>query len=113
LRITALAGDAGPKVELLEYLAPADGRPYPPDARANDLLHWQTRVVVQDLSAALAAVRGSGHRLISPGIVTIGEPELTRALGLEAVLNVRDPDGHAIALSGILDGQGQESTHAQ
>ena len=43
LRITALRAASGPGVEFLEYLAPRDGRPYPPDARPNDLVHWQTR----------------------------------------------------------------------
>src|SRR5262249_28521237 len=42
LRITSLRAAAGPGVELLEYLAPRDGRPFPADERANDLVHWQT-----------------------------------------------------------------------
>ena len=42
LRITTLRAPAGPGVELLEYLAPRDGRPRPRGARANDLLHWET-----------------------------------------------------------------------
>ena len=37
LRITTLHAPAGPGIELLEYLAPDDGRPAPADARANDL----------------------------------------------------------------------------
>ena len=36
LRITTLRAAAGPAVELLEYLTPRDGQPYPGDARAND-----------------------------------------------------------------------------
>jgi catechol 2,3-dioxygenase-like lactoylglutathione lyase family enzyme len=45
LRITTLRADnGGPGVELLEYLAPRDGRPYPNDARSNDLFHWHTTV---------------------------------------------------------------------
>lgn len=43
LRITALRAAAGPGVELLEYITPRDGRPYPAGARANDLIHWVTR----------------------------------------------------------------------
>jgi hypothetical protein len=39
LRITALRAPDGPGVELLEYLAPRDGRPFPPDTRASDLWH--------------------------------------------------------------------------
>ncbi len=44
LRITGLRSPAGPGIELLEYLAPTDGRPYPADERPNDLVHWQTTV---------------------------------------------------------------------
>src|SRR6266568_3751112 len=44
LRITSLRASEGPGVELLEYVAPRDGRPFPEDAHANDLLHWQTRL---------------------------------------------------------------------
>jgi catechol 2,3-dioxygenase-like lactoylglutathione lyase family enzyme len=44
LRITSLKGASGPGVEFLEYLAPRDGRPYPPEEKANDLIHWQTRL---------------------------------------------------------------------
>ena len=43
LRITGLrAPHGGPSVELLEYLVPRDGRPYPADAKPNDLFHWHT-----------------------------------------------------------------------
>ena len=43
LRITALRAAPGPGIEFLEYLAPSDGRPRPPDLRSNDLVAWQTR----------------------------------------------------------------------
>jgi len=45
LRITALRGADGPGIELLEYLAPRDGRPLPVDEHANDLVHRQTLLV--------------------------------------------------------------------
>ena len=44
LRITALRGASGPGIELLEYLAPRDGRPFPTDEHANDIVHRQTIV---------------------------------------------------------------------
>src|SRR6516225_6504889 len=52
LRITTLKAARGPGVELLEYVAPGDGRPMPADTRANDLWHWQIRVEVGDAKAA-------------------------------------------------------------
>src|SRR5207237_5970555 len=59
LRITTLRGAAGPGVELLEYLAPRDGRPMPADERANDLIHWQTTLFTSDLGLAARALRGA------------------------------------------------------
>ncbi|MFL5620889.1 MAG: VOC family protein [Gemmatimonadaceae bacterium] len=48
LRITTLHAARGPGIELLEYLAPRDGRPYPADERSNDLIHWQTTLTTRD-----------------------------------------------------------------
>src|SRR5207237_9250118 len=45
LRITALRGASGPGIELLEYLAPRDGRPFPSDEQASDVGHRQTMLV--------------------------------------------------------------------
>jgi catechol 2,3-dioxygenase-like lactoylglutathione lyase family enzyme len=88
LRITALRAPAGPGVELLEYLAPTDGRPYPGDARANDLFHWQTILATGDAALAERALRSARIQFVSPGIVALGD---TARSGL-----VRDPDGHAV-----------------
>jgi catechol 2,3-dioxygenase-like lactoylglutathione lyase family enzyme len=91
LRITALRAAEGPGIELLEYLAPRDGRPYPADARANDLLYWQTDLDTQSATVVEAQLRGAGLSWISPGAVRV-EP----SLGFAAGLLVRDPDGHAL-----------------
>ncbi len=92
LHITTLRAAAGPGIEFLHYLAPGPGRAYPEDARANDLVHWQTTLVVQDLAAVESALRRNRTRFVSPGSVD------TRGagLGFAAALLVRDPDGHAI-----------------
>jgi catechol 2,3-dioxygenase-like lactoylglutathione lyase family enzyme len=92
LRITALRAEAGPGIELLEYLAPRDGRPYPADARANDLLHWQTTLVTPDAAGAARALRASGATFLSPEPVALPE----RRLGFRKGLLVRDPDGHVM-----------------
>lgn len=92
LRITALRAPAGPGVELLEYLAPRDGRPYPPGTHANDLLHWQTTLVTPDLAAAERALRAAGTPFVSPGAVALPDT----LLGFRRALLVRDPDGHAM-----------------
>jgi catechol 2,3-dioxygenase-like lactoylglutathione lyase family enzyme len=95
LRITALRAAAGPGIELLEYLTPRDGRPMPPDLRASDLLHWQTRLLTADAAGAEGRLRRARALFVSPGTVGLPEP----ALGFRAGLTVRDPDGHAIQLA--------------
>jgi catechol 2,3-dioxygenase-like lactoylglutathione lyase family enzyme len=95
LRITTLKGLVGPGIELLEYLAPRDGRPYPADAKPNDILHWQTRLTTRQLPAALGRLRSAHVPFVSPGLV-----ELSHArLGFTAGVLVRDPDGHALQLT--------------
>ena len=90
LRITALRAATGPGVEFLEYLSPTDGRPYPLDADSNDLVHWETRFAVADLTAVEPRLRTTPFRFVSPGSISL--PDGTLAL------LVRDADGHALEL---------------
>ena len=92
LRITALRAPSGPGIELLEYLAPRDGRPMPPDARANDLTHWQTRLVTGDIASAAGSVRAARAPFVSPGVIAVPD----RGLGFGRGFLVRDPDGHVM-----------------
>jgi catechol 2,3-dioxygenase-like lactoylglutathione lyase family enzyme len=94
LRITSLRTAAGPAIEFLEYLSPIDGRPYPADARPNDLWHWQTTLFSDDASAAGERVLGKPASFISPGLISIP----TSALGFRRGELLRDPDGHALRL---------------
>ena len=94
LRITGLRVSAGPGIEFLEYLNPDDGRSFPPDERANDLVHWHTTISVPDAQAAAAVLRHGKFHFISPGAVSLPDT----ALGFERGLRVRDPDGHVIQL---------------
>jgi catechol 2,3-dioxygenase-like lactoylglutathione lyase family enzyme len=96
LRITALRAESGPGIELLEYLAPRDGRPAPTDLKANDLAHWQTRLVIGDSDAAAAAVRAGRFQWVSPGAVSVPAGEL----GFTRAVLVRDSDVHAMLLVG-------------
>ena len=86
LRITALRAREGPGIEFLEYLAPRDGKPYPSDAKANDLIYWRTKLISTDVDSAEQALRRSKAAFISPGIV--GD-----------ALTIRDPDGHAVRIA--------------
>lgn len=94
LRITALRAPEGPGIELLEYLAPRDGRAAPIDLRANDLAHWQTTLVAERLDPLMALARDHRLALVSPG--TVGTAPLS--LGFRAGALTRDPDGHGIRI---------------
>ena len=59
--------ERGPGIEFLEYIAPPGGRDLPADAKANDLVFWNTQLVVDDLPAITSAHRASGGRFVSPG----------------------------------------------
>ena len=87
LRITTLRGATGPGVELLEYLAPRDGRPMPADERANDLIHWQTTLFTSDL--------GSAARVLRAASVSLSDTRL----GYSRAFLARDPDGHVLQLA--------------
>jgi catechol 2,3-dioxygenase-like lactoylglutathione lyase family enzyme len=94
LRITTLRAAYGPGLELLEYLTPRDGRPIPADARANDLLHWQTTLLTRGIASLTDQLRAGKFTLVSPGVVALAEGQV----GYTAGLLVRDPDGHAMQM---------------
>jgi catechol 2,3-dioxygenase-like lactoylglutathione lyase family enzyme len=94
LRITALRAATGPGIEFLEYLAPTDGRPYPADAKASDLIHWQTQLVTSRADDAARRTREARAPFISPGTVALPDTRL----GFRKGVHLRDPDGHAIRL---------------
>jgi catechol 2,3-dioxygenase-like lactoylglutathione lyase family enzyme len=91
LRITTLRGASGPGVELLEYLAPRDGRLTPADLKGNDLAHWHTEIGLIGLERFLQTQFGGW--LVSPVVVTTAVTE-------RAALLMRDPDGHGVRLAG-------------
>jgi catechol 2,3-dioxygenase-like lactoylglutathione lyase family enzyme len=92
LRITALRGATGPGIELLEYLAPRDGRPYPSDERTNDIVHRQTILLTHDADAAARQSYAAKVNFVSSGVVSNQTPQL----GFTQAFIVRDPDGHAV-----------------
>ncbi len=95
LRITALRAASGPGIELLEYLAPRDGRPFPQDERANDIVHRQTRLVTRNADAAASTLLTAKVLFVSSGVT--GVPGA--ALGYRRAFLVRDPDGHVLELA--------------
>jgi catechol 2,3-dioxygenase-like lactoylglutathione lyase family enzyme len=91
LRITALRSAGCPGIELLEYLAPRDGRPFPSDEHANDLAHRQTMLVTHDADSAGRRIYSAKIQFASSGVIA-NQPGFSRAFV------VRDPDGHAIEI---------------
>ena len=94
LRITALRAGKGPGIELLEYLAPRDGRPAPTDLRANDIAHLQTTLVTERLDPVLSLARDHRLALVSPGSIDAAP----LSLGFRTGALARDPDGHGMRL---------------
>lgn len=105
LRITALRAGTGPGIELLDYLAPRDGRPYPLATKASDLWAWQTRIESFSPASLDDAAVLTRSTWISPGIVPNGIPMLPNRRAFLA----RDPDGHALLLT---EPQSRESAAA-
>ena len=94
LRITALRGASGPGIELLEYLSPRDGRPFPSDEHANDLVHRQTVLITKDASQAARDLSTARLNFVSSGLITNQNTEL----GFTSAFIVRDPDSHAVEI---------------
>ena len=91
LRITTLRAPHGPSIELLEYLAPRNGRRIPEDTRANDLAHWETLVDFANLDAVWADLYKSHVRFISSGVESANNT---------SQFLFTDPDGHVLAAVG-------------
>ena len=94
LRITALRGASGPGIELLEYLAPRDGRPFPVDEHANDVVHRQTILLARDADAAARQLYAARVNFVSSGVIANQKTQL----GFNKAFLVRDPDVHTIAI---------------
>src|SRR6266566_909700 len=95
LRITALRAPTGPGIELLEYLSPRDGRPFPVDEHANDLVHRETILMTPDVDAAASQLGAARVKFVSSGVVV----HHLEKLDFSKAFLVRDPDGHAIEIA--------------
>jgi catechol 2,3-dioxygenase-like lactoylglutathione lyase family enzyme len=94
LRITALRSAHGPGIELLEYLVPRDGRPFPPDEHANDVVHRQTVLLTRNADTAADKLYRATVNFVSSGVVA----NQTAQGGFKKAFLVRDPDGHPIEI---------------
>jgi len=94
LHISGNKASNGPGVEFLEYLSPNDGRPYPQDARADDLIHWETVMVTADAEGMYRKLNDGGYRLVSTSVVVLPPGMDNYKKGFY----VRDPDGHVVGI---------------
>jgi hypothetical protein len=94
LRITGLRAQTGPGIELLEYLAPRDGRPAPADTRANDIWHWQTTLLTANSKAAAQQLRAARGQIVSPKLGKLPD----KSLGFTKGFLARDLDGHSLQI---------------
>ena len=88
LHITGLRAQHGPGIEFLEYITPPGGRSLTADAKANDLVFWNTRLAVDDVAKLSAKLRESG-------VASVSKPSSAHSQ------IVRDPDGHAMQLDEV------------
>ena len=94
VQVNSMQGDDGIGFELLEYIAPTDGRNMPADSKACDLWHYQTVITVSNLETLAEKLRTAPCKFISPGVVEMSSNEL----GFTKALSVRDMDGHVVHL---------------
>ena len=94
LRITAVRAESGPGVELLEYLSPSDGSPYPNSTKMNDLWSWHIRMKVRDSDALTAAAKQPEIDWVSPGVIDIIDDEI----GIDSGMTIASPFGHRMIL---------------
>lgn len=94
LRITGLHSDFGPGIEFLNYLSPKEGRVYPSDVKANDLIHWQTKLTTNNIESLYNKLSKSGYQTITNVINGFKD----EALIFKAGFIVQDPDGHRLLI---------------
>jgi len=94
VRVTDLRpAQASLGVELLDYIAPANGRPMPNDWKSCDIAHMQVELVVNDIEQAMDMLRQNGVQFVSPRVQFTDSSCPYRQGCL-----VKDPNGHAMLL---------------
>jgi catechol 2,3-dioxygenase-like lactoylglutathione lyase family enzyme len=94
LHITGNKAAEGLGVEFLEYVLPKTGRPYPKDERADDLIHYETIMITNQLDELYKKLKSEKIEFVSKGIVNIPESNYLYKRGFY----IRDPDGHVVGL---------------
>jgi len=93
LDITGLGAENGMGVEFLEYIAPPGGRPYPENSSVQDLWHWHTTIIVDDIETVYQPALAN-YEIISNGVVNLQDTQMPYNRGFL----MRDADGHAVLI---------------
>lgn len=81
-------------VELLRYVTPRGGRPFPAGTRANDLVERHLTLETPDVDAAFGLVRRAGARLRTPEVSSFR----AGGLGERRGFYVLEPTGHTVEI---------------
>jgi catechol 2,3-dioxygenase-like lactoylglutathione lyase family enzyme len=92
------------RLVLLHFVAPADGRPMPPDTRGNDLWFQHIAIVVHDMDRAYGWLRALRVPHVSSAPQTLPR-SLPAAAGISAFY-FNDPDGHVLEIIHFPAGKG-------
>lgn len=92
------------RLALRQFVAPATGRPVPPDTRGNDLWFQHVAIVVRDMDRAYGWLRAHHVAHVSSGPQTL--PRWNKnAAGIQAFY-FADPDGHTLEIIHFPRGKG-------
>ena len=80
-------------IELLDYIEPRTGRPFPNNWQSYDIATMQLQLVVENIEAIVNSLRKNGTEIISPEIV-----QLPNSYPYRQACMVKDPNGHCITL---------------
>lgn len=94
LHISGNRASDGMGVEFLEYQNPKNGRAYPKDERADDLVHWETIVKTDNAESLFKKLKSSNVNFISKQVINIP----SSSYGYKKGFYIRDPDGHVVGI---------------
>lgn len=97
------------RIEIIDFVS-AGGRPIPVDSASNDRWFQHIAIVVSDMDAAVARLRGAKVKEISAGPQRLPDWNVN-AGGIEA-LYFEDPDRHVLEIIHFPDAKGDPRWHA-
>ncbi|MFP4323739.1 MAG: VOC family protein [Anaerolineales bacterium] len=93
VHITGWNAAGGIGIEFLDYLTPIDGRRMPANTRPNDLWHWETSLLSDNIELDYKTL--TRQRMISAQIVDLPNRDV---YGYARAFMFRDIDGHALKI---------------